>query len=103
MGFNGRLQRRQEKLEKECEMVDWGVPLADLPVMEWDEFQQQARTGCNIIVIRGAVHDISGFVTEHPGGTAMIIGAMGKDATEMFEGEYTVIRGRPLTFGIRCG
>ncbi|KAJ6100075.1 hypothetical protein N7467_001610 [Penicillium canescens] len=82
----GRLQRRQEKLEKECEMVDWGVPLADLPVMEWEEFQQQARTGCNIIVIRGVVHDVSSFVTEHPGGTAMITGAIGKDATKMFEG-----------------
>ena len=82
----GRLQRRQEKLEKECEMVDWGVPLEELPVMEWEEFQQQARTGCNLIVIKGVVHDVSAFVTEHPGGTAMITGAIGKDATKMFEG-----------------
>lgn len=82
----GRLQRRQEKLDLECEKVDWGIPLDKLPVMEWEEFQQQARTGCNLIVIRGVVHDVSAFVTEHPGGPAMITGAIGKDATRMFEG-----------------
>ncbi|KAJ5444012.1 Acyl-CoA desaturase [Penicillium daleae] len=82
----GRIQRKREKLDEESEKVDWGVPLEELPVMEWEEFEQQARTGCNLIVIRGAVHDVSAFVTEHPGGPAMITGAIGKDATEMFEG-----------------
>lgn len=82
----GRIQRKREKLDEESEKVNWGVPLEELPVMEWEEFEQQARTGCNLIVIRGAVHDVSALVTEHPGGAAMITGAIGKDATEMFEG-----------------
>ncbi|KAJ5364278.1 Acyl-CoA desaturase [Penicillium cataractarum] len=82
----GRIQRKREKLDEDSEKVNWGVPLEELPVMEWEEFEQQARTGCNLIVIRGAVHDVSAFVTEHPGGASMITGAIGKDATEMFEG-----------------
>ncbi|KAJ5157406.1 Acyl-CoA desaturase [Penicillium canariense] len=82
----GRLQQRRAKLDKEYETVDWGVPLAELPVMKWEEYKQQARTGCNLIVIGAAVHDVSAFVTEHPGGPAMITGAIGKDATEMFGG-----------------
>ncbi|KAJ5897774.1 Acyl-CoA desaturase [Penicillium tannophilum] len=82
----GRIQRKWEALNTEGETVDWGVPLEELPIMEWEEFQQQARTGCNFIVIKGVVHDVSAFVTEHPGGTALITAAIGKDATDMFEG-----------------
>ncbi|KAJ5697770.1 Acyl-CoA desaturase [Penicillium malachiteum] len=82
----GRLQRRQEILENESKTLNWGRPLADLPLMTWEEYQQQTRTGCNLIVIKGVVHEVSAFVTEHPGGSAMITGAIGKDATEMFEG-----------------
>ncbi|KAJ6036817.1 cytochrome P450 [Penicillium herquei] len=54
--------------------------------MTWEEYKQQTRTGCNLIVIKGVVHEVSAFVTEHPGGSSMITGAIGKDATEMFEG-----------------
>ncbi|KAJ5713433.1 Acyl-CoA desaturase [Penicillium malachiteum] len=82
----GRLQRRQEILDNESKMLNWGRPLADLPLMTWEEYQQQTRTGCNLIVIKGIVHEVSAFVTEHPGGSAMITGVIGKDATEMFEG-----------------
>ena len=82
----GRLQRRREKLDQEGQLLDWGPPLADLPVMTWEEYREQARTGCNLMVIRGAVHDVSEFVNQHPGGAAIITGAIGKDATKMFEG-----------------
>lgn len=80
------VQRKREKLEKEGEAVDWGVPLEELPVWKWGEYEEQTRTGRNLIVIKGAVHDVSAFVAEHPGGPAMISGAIGKDATDMFEG-----------------
>jgi stearoyl-CoA desaturase (delta-9 desaturase) len=82
----GRIQRKWEVLNSEGKTVNWGVPLEELPIMEWEEFQQQARTGRNLVVIKGAVHDVSAFVTEHPGGAALITGAIGKDVTEMFEG-----------------
>lgn len=80
------LQRKRENLKKEGEAVDWGVPLDELPVWNWEEYEEQTRTGRNLIVIRDAVHDISAFVAEHPGGPALIAGAIGKDATELFEG-----------------
>ncbi|KAF7716296.1 Uncharacterized protein PECH_005054 [Penicillium ucsense] len=83
----GRIQRKRQCLDQESEMLNWGVPLADLPTMSWREYQQQARTGRNLVVIRGVVHDVSEFVTEHPGGVAMITGAIGKDATDSFEGD----------------
>ncbi|KAJ5654132.1 Acyl-CoA desaturase [Penicillium lividum] len=82
----GMIQRKWEMLNIEGKTVDWGIPLDELPVMEWDEFQQQARTGRNLIVINKVVYDVSAFVLEHPGGTALITGAIGKDATDMFQG-----------------
>ncbi|KAJ5214882.1 Acyl-CoA desaturase [Penicillium chermesinum] len=81
------LQRKLQLLEKEGEKVNWGIPLDELPVWKWEDYEQEARTGRNLIVIRGAVHDVSAFVNEHPGGPAMIAGAIGKDATKLFEGE----------------
>ncbi|CAI7649060.1 unnamed protein product [Penicillium pancosmium] len=80
------LQRKREKLENESQAVDWGVPLEELPVWKWEEYEEQTRTGRNLIVIRRAVHDVSTFVAEHPGGPAIIAAAIGKDGTEMFEG-----------------
>ncbi|KAJ5279303.1 Acyl-CoA desaturase [Penicillium angulare] len=82
----GRIQREQEKINQKSKIVDWGVPLSDLPVITWEEYQQQARTGCNLIVIKGVAHEVSAFVTEHPGGATLITGAVGRDATDMFEG-----------------
>lgn len=82
----GRIQRKRESLRRESELIDWGSPLAQLPVMDWDEYRQQTRTGCNLIVISGVVYDVSGFVAIHPGGVSLLTGAIGKDATQMFEG-----------------
>ncbi|CAG8364622.1 unnamed protein product [Penicillium salamii] len=82
----GRIQGKQEKLRKESEMIDWGLPLAKLPTMKWEEYQEQSRTGCNLAVINGFVYDVSDFVTTHPGGASMLTEAIGKDATKMFEG-----------------
>lgn len=81
------LQRKMQILEKEGEMVDWGVPLDNLPIWKWRKYEEETRTGRNLIVIRGAVHDVSDFVNEHPGGPSMITWAIGKDATKTFEGE----------------
>lgn len=67
-------------------MIDWGQPIELLPEMDWAEYQQQARTGCNLVAINEVVYDVCNFVTQHPGGAALLTGAIGKDATRMFEG-----------------
>ncbi|KAJ6024761.1 Acyl-CoA desaturase [Penicillium herquei] len=80
------LQRKWEKLEKEGEAMDWGIPIDELPVWGLLKYESETRTGRNLLLIRGAVHDVSTFVAEHPGGSTIISGAIGKDATKMFEG-----------------
>ncbi|KAI9844048.1 MAG: stearoyl-CoA 9-desaturase [Thelocarpon superellum] len=82
----GRIQQEQKKLDARKARIQWGVPLEQLPVMEWDDFQTETQRGQALIVIAGVVHDVQSFLDEHPGGKAMISSGIGKDATAMFTG-----------------
>ncbi len=82
----GRVQQMQKKLDQKRSKLDWGVPLDQLPVIEWDDYQDQAKNGRGLIAVAGVVHDITDFIKEHPGGKAMIRSGIGKDATAIFNG-----------------
>jgi stearoyl-CoA desaturase (delta-9 desaturase) len=83
----GRVQQLQKKLDQKRTTLDWGLPLEQLPVMEWDDFKEQATTeGRALVAIAGVVHDVSGFIADHPGGKTLISSGVGKDATAMFNG-----------------
>ncbi|KAI4927743.1 hypothetical protein J4E85_006255 [Alternaria conjuncta] len=83
----GRLQQQQKALDKKRSMLDWGVPLAQLPVISWDDFQTQASAkGAALVAIAGVIHDVSPFIADHPGGKTLIKSAVGKDATAVFNG-----------------
>ncbi|KAG9544257.1 hypothetical protein KCU77_g21604, partial [Aureobasidium melanogenum] len=60
---------------------------SQLPVFSWEEFVAQARSnGQALVAIGGVIHDIAPFIKEHPGGKALIMSAIGKDATAIFNG-----------------
>ena len=82
----GRVQQAQKKLDQKRSRLDWGVPLESLPVMEWDDYVDQAKNGRAMVAVAGVVHDVTDFMPEHPGGRAMINSGIGKDATAMFNG-----------------
>jgi stearoyl-CoA desaturase (delta-9 desaturase) len=83
----GRVQQLQKKLDRKRAKLDWGIPLAQLPVMEWEDFVEPARTdGRELIAVAGVVHDVAGFTAKHPGGKAMIKAWIGRDATAVFNG-----------------
>ena len=82
----GRLQMQQKRLDRKRAQLDWGVPLEQLPVMEWEEYVEAASKGRDLVAIAGVIHDVTAFVNEHPGGRAMIRSGIGKDATAMFNG-----------------
>jgi stearoyl-CoA desaturase (delta-9 desaturase) len=83
----GRLQQQQKALNAKRAGLDWGVPLAQLPVIDWDDFQTQCKNGGRMLVaIGGVIHDVSGFVAEHPGGKTLIRSVLGKDANALFNG-----------------
>ena len=76
----------QKKLDHKRAKLDWGVPLDQLPVMQWEDYTEQAKNGRGLIAIAGVVHDVSEFISQHPGGKAMIKSGIGKDATSHFNG-----------------
>lgn len=82
----GRVQQMQKKLDQKRAKLDWGIPLDALPIMEWDDYQDEAKNGRGLIAVAGVVHDVTDFISTHPGGKAMIRSGIGKDATAMFNG-----------------
>ena len=82
----GRLQQAQKRLDLQREKLDWGTPLEKLPVMSWDDYRDQCEDGGMLIAVAGVVHDVSAFISEHPGGKNMIKSGIGKDATAMMNG-----------------
>lgn len=82
----GRVQQLQKKVDKKRVKLDWGIPLEQLPVVSWDDFLVATQNGKSLTVIAGVIHDVTGFVNEHPGGKVLISSAVGKDATALFNG-----------------
>lgn len=82
----GRLQQQQKKLDQKRTKLDWGLPLEQLPVIDWDDFVEQSKNGKALVAIAGVIHDVADFIKDHPGGKALISSAIGKDATAIFNG-----------------
>ncbi|KAJ6082968.1 hypothetical protein N7467_007103 [Penicillium canescens] len=82
----GRVQQLQKKVDQKRAKLDWGVPLEQLPVVDWDDFIAEAQSGKALVAIAGVVHDVTDFIKEHPGGKTLISSAVGKDATAIFNG-----------------
>jgi stearoyl-CoA desaturase (delta-9 desaturase) len=82
----GRLQQLQKKLDQKRVTIDWGIPLEDLPMIEWDDYASRTMNGEALIAVAGVIHDVTDFIKDHPGGKAMIGSAIGKDATAIFNG-----------------
>jgi len=73
-------------LDQKRTALDWGIPLEQLPIIDWDAYQTEAKNGRALVAVAGVVHDVADFIKEHPGGKALISSGIGKDATAMFNG-----------------
>lgn len=83
----GRYAMQLKKLESEAAKIAWPSEECDLPVFDWDEYQQLCKTsGRCLVVIAGFIHDVTTFMHEHPGGLPLIKAKLGKDATTSFFG-----------------
>ncbi|KIM57004.1 hypothetical protein SCLCIDRAFT_193387 [Scleroderma citrinum Foug A] len=79
----GRLTMELKRLHKKQEELVW--PQGDLPVVNWSTFQSQAELR-PLLCIAGFIHDLEGFMDEHPGGKYLLQQNIGKDATAAFFG-----------------
>lgn len=83
----GQVQQAQKKLNKQRMRLEWGTPLEDLPTLSWDDYIMQSTTGGkSLVAIAEVIHDVSDFISQHPGGKAMIKSGIGRDATALFNG-----------------
>ncbi|KAI0092540.1 delta 9-fatty acid desaturase protein [Irpex rosettiformis] len=74
-----------KRLKKEQDSIQWPPSFRDLPVIDWQTYQDQAQHR-RLVLISGFIHDLSDFLETHPGGTAILLAYVGKDATAAFFG-----------------
>ncbi|KAG7742269.1 hypothetical protein KL932_002411 [Ogataea haglerorum] len=82
----GILQQQQKKLDRMRAKLNWGPQLSELPVWDKSTFFEKAKEQKGLVIISGIVHDCANFLTEHPGGQALLRTSFGKDATMAFNG-----------------
>lgn len=81
------MQQIQKRVDQRRQELNWGVPLAELPVYEWDDYVAEVtQRGRPLLATSGVIYDVAGFADKHPGGQALIRSWVGKDATAAFHG-----------------
>ncbi|ODQ68252.1 hypothetical protein NADFUDRAFT_48902 [Nadsonia fulvescens var. elongata DSM 6958] len=81
----GLVQQEQKKLDRWRSSLNWGVPIEQLPIIDYDDFKAQSKDRA-LVLVAGIIHDVTDFLETHPGGLALIKSAIGKDATAVFNG-----------------
>ncbi|AET38680.1 acyl-CoA desaturase Ecym_3180 [Eremothecium cymbalariae DBVPG len=85
------VQQHQKILDEERSKLLWGISFDSLPVMSPEQFSELAQKLYKqdrraLVVIEDIVHDVTPFIHDHPGGVALVVCAIGKDATPAFNG-----------------
>ncbi|KAL6949823.1 hypothetical protein ACO0QE_000485 [Hanseniaspora vineae] len=85
------IQQEQRNLDKLRRTLLWGVPIEKLPIITAQQFSSMAEKEYKLrkralVCVEGIVHDVTPWVRDHPGGPALIEMAIGKDASDAFNG-----------------
>nr|GAT58921.1 delta-9 fatty acid desaturase protein [Mycena chlorophos] len=81
----GALTMKLKDAKQLQDAIRWPPTRETLPVLSWAEVHE-AATKKPLIVVSGFVHDVSGFINEHPGGPALLTSNSGKDMSAAFFG-----------------
>ncbi|EIN03486.1 delta-9 CoA desaturase [Punctularia strigosozonata HHB-11173 SS5] len=81
----GELTMKMKQLKQEQDSLTWHKEVADLPVVTWEHFQDQAKER-TLVLIAGFIHDCTAFAQNHPGGAMIVEKSSGKDMTAAFFG-----------------
>ncbi|KAK4697825.1 stearoyl-CoA desaturase (Delta-9 desaturase), partial [Lecanoromycetidae sp. Uapishka_2] len=50
------LDKKRLALDKKRSLLDCGIPIAELPIMDWDDYKDQIRNGRHLIMVAGPRH-----------------------------------------------
>ncbi|TFK37131.1 hypothetical protein BDQ12DRAFT_222818 [Crucibulum laeve] len=81
----GALTMQLKRLKQVQESLTWPSPSEELPVVNWDMFQEESKSR-TLLLISGFIHDVSAFIDQHPGGSQLLVKNSGNDMTASFFG-----------------
>jgi len=82
----GKLQMLEKEVIRRRELLHWGPQPDTLPEYTMEKVKEEFLKGEQLIVVDGFVHDVRGFIDEHPAGSAIVKPYLGKDASSAFNG-----------------
>ncbi|KAF9205700.1 hypothetical protein BGZ49_003676 [Haplosporangium sp. Z 27] len=83
----GQLQMIEKRVLEKKTKLQWGTPIADLPILSFEDFQHACKNdNKKWILLEGVVYDVTDFIDEHPGGAKYLNMGIGKDMTSAFNG-----------------
>lgn len=74
----GKLQMLEKEVIRRRELLHWGPQPDTLPEYTMEKVQEEFSKGEQLIVVDGFVHDVRGFIDEHPAGSAIVKPYLGK-------------------------
>ena len=85
----GLLDMKEKKLLIEKETINYGINVNTLPIWTLDEYKAELESeNNNYVIFNDVVHNIPNeFMLQHPGGINMIKSRIGKDITNVFNGD----------------
>ena len=90
MGVIHMNEKRTQQLKS---IVHLPPELHTLPEISYSEFQSRCTNDHDqLIIIDNVVHDIGGFIDDHPGGAAFIKSSVGSDGSAKFNGSTGIYR-----------
>ncbi|EIW55454.1 delta 9-fatty acid desaturase protein [Trametes versicolor FP-101664 SS1] len=81
----GMFTMRAKELRATQESLTWPTPVEKLPVVTWENFQEESKKR-TLLLVSGFIHDVTSFLEEHPGGDRLLTANTGKDVTAKFFG-----------------
>jgi len=81
-----RIMLKQYKLNQLKAQLDYGPEEDQLPEESWSSIDKRVAQGAKLVIIDGLVHDVSDFISQHPGGAKILLQRIGKDSTLAFNG-----------------
>ncbi|KAH9852515.1 delta 9-fatty acid desaturase protein [Lenzites betulinus] len=81
----GMLTMRMKELRATQESLRWPPPVEELPIVTWENFQEESKKR-TLLLVSGFIHDVTSFIDDHPGGMKLLTTNSGKDATASFFG-----------------
>ena len=79
-------QTAQVDLERRKSEIDFGPSTSNLPLWTKQEFDERIAQGQKLIILDDLAHDVSSFLSDHPGGPEILLSKLGRDATIAFNG-----------------